>query len=654
MLMSKSRLEKFLYALYSLDSSDLPNPLSRIEELYKCLVTGEEAPTFEPISRVEKYLMAILGAYDVNELPNPISRVEVLLYKLATGDDNLDDVEIFLSEHEELLAEIIRNGGVGGNIDIEYVLHTLSTGYNTLYNTAEKPVKSAILKGNTLVNLVDFKTNTFRTTGTIVARQGNKITFTTSTTGKFNLGCKLPTLKPNTKYLLKIKAESSLSANVSFNLLNATSNNFIIPNTTISDTTYFFIADNVVDDIRLSFYRGGSVGDDTVAGEAVICEYQEGMENWGIPYFDGMQSVKMPVLTTTGKNLFHMSEIIMSDFEKDKYQSGYYGKEIQLQPNTTYTIKPYLISEITNTNVWTVFNIFNKGVRAEVVNDNYTGSGADKNSWNTQTFTTDETGVIGYSIYCHKDKEESWFSNLPIEVQLEESSVATTYEPFKSNILTVNEEVELRGIGEVKDELDLLTGELTQRIGEVVLDGSEKWVLASTKDNTYVFNLPITHSKLEKVKKNGLIMCDKLKVAKGVDEEIINLTSTIYIALLKSKVSTVEELKAYLSQNPITFIHELVEESIKTVDLSTVNQDGNNTELSTFDDLTHVTLSSEGLIPEAELEVAAKNEEVLNTMSLEMDDISTTQNDLQETSNAQSENVDATMIATTEIYEGLL
>ena len=46
--MSKSRLEKFLYALYSLDSSDLPTPLSRIEELYKCLVTGDEAPTFEP------------------------------------------------------------------------------------------------------------------------------------------------------------------------------------------------------------------------------------------------------------------------------------------------------------------------------------------------------------------------------------------------------------------------------------------------------------------------------------------------------------------------------------------------------------------------------------------------------------------------------
>ena len=37
----------------------------------------------------------------------------------------------------------------------------------------------------------------------------------------------------------------------------------------------------------------------------MIIEYQEGMENWDIPYFEGMQSVKMPVLTTTGKNLAH-------------------------------------------------------------------------------------------------------------------------------------------------------------------------------------------------------------------------------------------------------------------------------------------------------------------------------------------------------------
>ena len=59
--------------------------------------------------------------------------------------------------------------------------------------------------------------------------------------------------------------------------------------------------------------------------------------------------------------------------------------------------------------------------------------------------------------------------------QLEEGSIATTYEPFKSNILSVNEPIELRGIGNVQDTLDCLTGEVTQRIGEIVLDGSENW-----------------------------------------------------------------------------------------------------------------------------------------------------------------------------------
>ena len=39
-------------------------------------------------------------------------------------------------------------------------------------------------------------------------------------------------------------------------------------------------------------------------------------------------------------------------------------------------------------------------------------------------------------------------------------------EPYKSNILTVNEDVTLRSNGSVCDELDLLTGKLTQRIDE--------------------------------------------------------------------------------------------------------------------------------------------------------------------------------------------
>ena len=513
--MSKSGLEKFLYALYSLDSSDLPTPLSRIEELYNCWVTGTDVPTFEPLSRVEKYLMAILGVYDANELPNPISRVEVLLHKLATGDDNLDDVKSFLSEHEELLAEIIRNGGAGGNIDIEYVLYTLSTEFNTLYNTAEKPVKSAILKGQTLVNI------------------------TTPHLGGYNDGGEVlmkPTqLKSDTKYYIKVVDDEFSLKSVSFRTKDwvdrfTYASNGIITLTTPSNDEFinymylvFMIAkkdgttkiDNSIRD-RLKF---------------VIVEYQKGMENWDIPYFEGMSSVKMPVLTTSN-----------------------------------------------------------------------------------------EDGT-------------------------------------KTNILTVNEEVELHGISDVRDELNPFTGELTQRIGEFVFDGDERFKMSTSDNNAFFYhelgeNILIP-SFTKKMISNNLLDYSDYAAMKNTENSMYTNGKNIYIHLTND-INSVSLLQTYLANNPIKIIACLSNESVKTVDLSVVDQDGNDTKLKTFNDLTHVTLSSEGLIPEAELEVATKNEEVLNTMSLEMDDISTTQTTLEETSNTQSENVDATMMATTEIYEQLL
>ena len=52
-------------------------------------------------------------------------------------------------------------------------------------------------------------------------------------------------------------------------------------------------------------------------------------------------------------------------------------------------------------------------------------------------------------------------------IQLEEGSAATSYEPYKSNILSTPEDLELRGVGKFKDELNVATGELTQRVEEI-------------------------------------------------------------------------------------------------------------------------------------------------------------------------------------------
>ena len=606
--MSKSRLEKFLYALYSLDSSDLPNPLSRIEELYKCLVTGEEAPTFEPISRVEKYLMAILGGYDVDSLPNPLSRVEVLLYKLATGDDNLDDVKSFLSEHEELLAEIIRNGGVGGNIDIEYVLHTLSTGYNTLYNTAKKPVKSAILKGNTLVNLQE--------KGTWVISDN---------LAYYSPRHKASVLKTNTKYIIYFTNLPSTAITCYFDY-------DINKRKDILDNRYsiFTTGTNISRDYYIHIYTiaGSSFTTEELANcHVMIIEYQDGMENWDIPYFEGMQSVKMPVLKTVGKNLFDKNRVVPGRL--DSGELGYTG-------NSTVTILEDGFKVISMVNY--------RGCVVEKIKIN--GSSNYYFSYNIDTL------IDGFSVFFHfLDKDYKyiyqvvklndstpvfstpsnavyvsiWFNtnlstNIPItlrNIRLEEGDTATEYEPNKSNILTVNEDVTLRGIDDVKDELNLVTGELTQRIGEVVLDGSENWradLFTAETGQLLRFHL----AGVSNCKKNAKALCDKEKVMEfdHANEDYVRPSRNLIWIYRKDLTTTVEDLKQQLQANPYTIQYELATESVKTVDLSVVDQDGNNTELSTFDDLTHVTLSSEGLIPEAELEVATKNEEDLEDSSV--------------------------------------
>ena len=502
-----SRLEKFLKALCSLDYSDLPTPLSRVEVLWNCLITGEATPDFQPQSRTEKYLMTILGVYDLDDTPKPISRAETLLYKLATGDTDVELEDGAKSRYERLLSEIVVNGGVGDNVDFEYVTYVLSESFNTLYNTVEKPVESAILKGQTLVNAAKIKT----------------APMLSST--QYSLTDMM--LKGNTKYIFFFTHGSEDNNAFVLQEYKAEVGWIINHHISLSKLTprqhYIF---TTKEETRMLKVQNTS-STEFPCGNFMIIEYQEGMENWDIPYFEGMQSVKMPVLTTSN-----------------------------------------------------------------------------------------EDGT-------------------------------------KTNILTVNEEVELRGIGGVQDTLDLMTGELTQRIGEMIVDDSNGWWFATNTDGSLR-----TGKHFAEIKSSSKLSCDLLPTIvfnqvggqKGV--AILDQLIIIYTGHTNK-----EGLKSWVQQNPLTIQYELATESIKTVDLSTLEQDGNKTELKTFDDITNVSLSSEGLIPEAEMTVVTKNLDDISqvsTMSLRMNDISDRQNELQNEVDTQSENIDSTMMATTEIYEQTL
>lgn len=350
-----------------------------------------------------------------------------------------------------------------------------------------------------------------------------------------------------------------------------------------------------------------SVG--VLEGYEILIEYQEGMENWDIPYFEGMQSVKMPVLKTTGgKNLMISSLRYDVFLDADGTESTHFqdivSKEfIQVESSTSYGIATFYQGEILSPQ-----NIF------ICEYDNGKNFIRRYNATNTDgVFTTNiKTKYIKFSIGgtgIPSDIKER--KNILIE--LEKTNIKpTSYEPFKSNILTVNEPIELRGVGDVQDELDCLTGELTQRIGEVVLNGSETWYLSSdTTTNTIRFHTYLTDKKIGVLN----MISDKLPTKDVFSSDEVGIlgnysNTLIYVRVLKSNVASLDEFTTYLSTNPITVQYCLATESVKTVDLMPSGTHPSTTPYCWKNG--HIQLSSSGLLPNLEYSVVTSRAGQIN------------------------------------------
>ena len=169
-------------------------------------------------------------------------------------------------------------------------------------------------------------------------------------------------------------------------------------------------------------------------------------------------SVKTPVLTTVGKNLFTPKYK-----NPDNYinHGVYYSMPIDLIEGKRYRMSFNVDGDITGC-------YFTLSSNPQPTEDGAKYTHVISNGTiNNSSYGASKTNYIcfykgGYDMF-------SALSNFLLSlnnVQLEEGSVTTPYEPYKSNILTVNEDVTLRSNGNVYDELNLLTGRLTQRIDE--------------------------------------------------------------------------------------------------------------------------------------------------------------------------------------------
>ena len=296
----------------------------------------------------------------------------------------------------------------------------------------------------------------------------------------------------------------------------------------------------------------------------MVIEYREGMENWDIPYFEGMQSVKVPVLKTTGKNTFNIKN-------KGAERTGWYSIPLESPFNGEIYVKgdnslpsDFRVNILANKNEHTISN--------DKVKGGYTSY--------YQNLTNIEFHCRSLSIQANsRGSLDDLIVNGNIVIEL-------GGEPYKSNILTVNEEVELRGIGSgsnrVEDELDCLTGEVTERIGEVVYTEKEDWYhyLDNEFDDSILFSC--TSLKIGDVNDSSMkinFISDTFTPSHQIyTQNIIGSyiqRGSLFIRVKKEWLTTpdVYGLKQYLQVNPITIQFPLDTESIKTVDLTIVNQD---------------------------------------------------------------------------------
>lgn len=276
--------------------------------------------------------------------------------------------------------------------------------------------------------------------------------------------------------------------------------------------------------------------------------------NYNIPC--ELVSVKLPVLTTIGKNLYNGKTYkgYINDAGADSWSTDWVRTDyFPVEANTDYyfSVSP----PFDNANLRHAY-LYDE-------NKKYLGRTNQNNKFRPSVngFVRCVSQLNGGGTISDDQASCAFF-------QIAYGTDVSPYEAFKSNILTVNEDVELRGIGDVKDELNLLTGEISNNFNKITIDGTEKWYKSSNETELTVRyrcdNIGVS------ILKENICICDSYNVGGNTvgDDLVVAFSGTMLTyRVLKSKFPTLEDFKKWLNDNPHTFIYQ-TEKSIKTVDLS--------------------------------------------------------------------------------------
>lgn len=430
--------------------------------------------------------------------------------------------------------------------------------------TLDGAYESLMFKGKSLVNLATYSKRQNVNVQNLLDSNGRLSWNTTGAWGKVGFTVQG---KPNSTYCVKYSDKhTTLEFYVRYiDGLSGTTQ----PITTLNSTCRKFTTDTT-GIFTLTLEQGEATTDSWIQ-DFMIIEYQDGMENWDIPYFEGLCDVKMPILRSVGKNLAkayinnETTETIENSYVKVIKDStvtqdiDYTDKTeyIPIKPNTHYSCSWQLVSGSIQTkgSVSACFAFCDKN--KEVIK---WVSGANQLSPKNAYYIK--------RIRLHWGNTEATLKDFKFTMMLEENKSVTEFEPYKASILTLPEDVVLRKVGDVCDSYDALTGEYIQQIAEQTFNGSENWgkmdEATAIQNDTCLFTC---YGALSNVPRDTKYLSDKYNITTNypellnTDKEMVHLylDRALYFRISKSKLATVNinEFKQWLAQNPFTVQYQL-------------------------------------------------------------------------------------------------
>ena len=166
---------------------------------------------------------------------------------------------------------------------------------------------------------------------------------------------------------------------------------------------------------------------------------------------EGQELHEIPVVSCA-KNLFNPKEHSIDTYVYGSPQSSYYGRKIKVpKPNTKYTLS------VKESNLpsghWVVINAYENGRILQIFNVDKTGATIN-NSCGFVTVTSSENCYIQITVYIHnKNSASHWEAYLNLPIQIEEGTVATPYEPYREDKLTILSPKPLKSYNTTKDRI---------------------------------------------------------------------------------------------------------------------------------------------------------------------------------------------------------